>query len=65
MCSSPSTWGFDLKAVAGKDGSADENKNKIETAAQMAPFTKDNPRPESALKGEAAVLKAIQKAQGK
>jgi dienelactone hydrolase len=57
--------GLSLKAVAGADGKVDESKNKIETPAQMAPFNKDNPRPESALIGESAVLKAIQKAQEK
>jgi dienelactone hydrolase len=57
--------GLSLKAVTGPKGTVDESKNKVETAAQMAPFTKDNPRPESALMGEAAVLQAIQKAQGK
>jgi hypothetical protein len=57
--------GLSLKAVTGPDGLVDESKNKIETPAQMAPFNKDNPRPESALMGDAAVLRAIQKAQGK
>ena len=57
--------GLALESVTGPDKSVDESKNKVETAGQMAPFTKDNPRPESALVGEAAVLRAIQKAQGK
>ncbi len=57
--------GLSLAAVTGPNSMVDESKNKVEAAAQMAPFTKDNPRPESALMGEAAVLLAIQKAQGK
>ena len=57
--------GLSLAAVTGPDGKIDESKNKIETAAQMAPFTKEHPRPEAALIGEPAVLQAIQKAQGK
>src|SRR5262245_16980655 len=48
-----------LEAVSGPDGRVDESKNQVETPAQMAPFTKDHPRPESALMGEAAVLQAI------
>lgn len=57
--------GLALKAVTLPDDSIDESKNKIETPAQMAPFTKENPRPGSALLGEAAVLQALRKAQGK
>lgn len=56
--------GLSMANVAGADGALDESKNKVETPAQMAPFTKDNPRPEAALIGEAAVLRALQKAQG-
>jgi dienelactone hydrolase len=55
--------GLSLEAVTRPDGSVDESKNKIETREQMEAFTKEHPRPEDALQGEAAVLRALEKAQ--
>ena len=57
--------GLSLAAVARPDGTVDESKNVIEKPEQMAAFTKDHPRQESALQGQAEVLKALHSAQGK
>jgi dienelactone hydrolase len=56
--------GLSLKAVVKADDSVDESKNRIEKREQMEAFNKEHPRPETALQGEVAVLKALVKAQG-
>jgi dienelactone hydrolase len=56
--------GLSLEAVAKPDGQVDETRNKVEDPKVMAAFTKDRPRPEDALQGDAAVFKALLQAQG-
>jgi dienelactone hydrolase len=56
--------GLFLIAAAKADGSVDESPNTIEKPEQMEAFNKEHPRPDSALQGETAVLKALAKAQG-
>jgi dienelactone hydrolase len=57
--------GLSWQAVAKADDSVDESKNKIETAAQMAVFSKEHPLPDEAPRGEADVMKVLRQAQGK
>lgn len=56
--------GLSLEAVS-KNALVDESKNVIEKPEEMAAFSKDQPRPDSALQGEAEVLKALRSAQEK
>ena len=57
--------GLSLEAVTKQDGTVDESKNTVEKPDQMQAFNKENPRPADALQGEAAVMQALAKAQGK
>jgi hypothetical protein len=56
---------LDLKAVQKEDGAFDEIDAAVPDMESLCVFTKDHPRPASALQGSKAVAEAFEKAKGK
>ena len=55
--------GLNLQAVSDADGSVNEDKSDVEDPLLMLSFTSQNPHPENALQGSAAIEEALRKLQ--